>query len=158
MGSLAQGKGTRADKALLELVLDNLSNLHGIPRSKLPPVVDHFAYDWYSDEFARGAFALFGPAQFGHANAKIPDEVPGSMFVGLKAPAARGKLHFAGEATSAHHAWVLGALNSAWRAVYNALDGRKGLQDKLVQKWGVPDEETEINLQALCELAPRGAF
>jgi hypothetical protein len=30
-------------------------------------------------------------------------------------------LHFAGEATSVHHAWVAGALASAWRAVAEIL-------------------------------------
>jgi monoamine oxidase len=28
-----------------------------------------------------------------------------------------GMFHFAGEATSVHHAWVVGSLNSAYRSV-----------------------------------------
>lgn len=108
----------------------------------------------YRDPYTRGAFALYGPGQFGYASPTgqaVPH--PPSMFSALKAPAANGKLHFAGEATSAHHAWVLGSLNSAWRAVYNALEGHPLLQADLIDKWGIPDEETEINLKSLQLLA-----
>jgi monoamine oxidase len=155
LGSLAQGKGSEPDKALLELVLDNIAKLHGIPRSKLPQPIDHFAHSWYNDQYTRGAFALFGPAQFGRAGGggKIS---PGSMFASMKAPAADGKLHFAGEATSAHHAWVLGSLNSAWRAVFNALNGYDDLQQKLRDNWGTPDEEGPTNLKKLALLAHYG--
>lgn len=155
LGALAHGKGTPADDMLLELVLDNISRLHNIDRKKLPEPVDHFAYSWYNDPFARGAFALFAPGQFGHfVKDKNPKVGPGSLFAGIKAPAAGGKLHFAGEATSVHHAWVLGALNSAWRAVYNALQrGDPELQRKLTKTWGVPDEETQEQLKELNLLA-----
>jgi len=62
------------------------------------------------------------------------------MYTSLNRPAANNKLHFAGEALSIRHAcvdllkslggsltswfqirWVVGALDSAWRAVYNYL-------------------------------------
>ena len=84
-----------------------------------------------------------------------PPSRENSMFASMKAPAADGKLHIAGEATSAHHAWVLGALNSAWRAVYNAL-GQLDPQEAevkralLVKLWGIPDEE---DIKALLKLA-----
>ena len=152
LGGLARGKGTEADKLLVELTLNNLSQLHGVPREKFGKLVDHYAYDWHHSENARGAFALFGPGQFGQP-------APGSsLFASMKAPAAGGKLHIAGEATSAHHAWVLGALNSAWRAVYNALgklspeERIKGRQ-RLIEFWGVPDEETPESLDYLAVLA-----
>ncbi|OBZ77640.1 hypothetical protein A0H81_02546 [Grifola frondosa] len=147
IGTLADSPGSEADKLLLELTLDNLAKLHGIPREKIPPVVDHFAHSWDNDEHARGAFALYGPAQFGH-----PDNAH-SMFAAIKAPAADGLLHFAGEATSVHHAWVLGSLNSAWRAVYNALNGRPEKQKLLIERWGIPDEENEVHLKQLHLLA-----
>lgn len=53
-----------------------------------------------------GAFAFFGPGQFG------------PMYTEVTQPAADHMLFFAGEATSTTHAWVVGALDSAVRAVY----------------------------------------
>ncbi|KAF8594150.1 hypothetical protein BDV93DRAFT_459584 [Ceratobasidium sp. AG-I] len=154
LGALAQPKGTSADNTMMEIMLDNISRLHNIPRDKIPQPVDHYAHAWYNDEFARGAFALFGPGQFGHVqHGNEPKSVQASLFASMKAPAAKGKLHFAGEATSVHHAWVLGALNSAWRAVYNALEGHQELQNKLIELWKIPDEETQVHLKQLNLLA-----
>jgi monoamine oxidase len=148
LGCLAQGKGTPSDDLLLEVTLNNVAKLHGITRDQMGPVLDHYAHSWYSDEHARGAFALFGPAQFGNPNSQAP-----SLFTAVKAPGANGKFHIAGEATSVHHAWVLGALNSAWRAVYNSLMGRPDKQKLLIDRWGIPDEENARNLQLLSQLA-----
>ena len=47
---------------------------------------------------------MFGPGQFQ------------SLYKHVTIPAAHA-LHFAGEATSVHHAWVEGALSSAFRSV-----------------------------------------
>ena len=58
LGGLAQAKGTEADKLLVELTLNNLSQLHGVPREKFGRLLDHYAYDWHHSENARGAFAL----------------------------------------------------------------------------------------------------
>ena len=60
----------------------------------------------YADEnlSVLGAFAMFGPGQFQ------------SLYKHVTIPAAHA-LHFAGEATSVHHAWVEGALSSAFRSV-----------------------------------------
>ncbi|KAF9473297.1 hypothetical protein BDN70DRAFT_817464 [Pholiota conissans] len=144
LGSISDGS---QDRAILELTLDNLEKLHGIPRERFGRVLDFNAHSFYADPYARGAFALFGPGQFGHPGERY------SMFASIKAPAADGKFHVAGEATSVHHAWVLGALNSAWRAVYNALDGHPEFQAKLIELWGIPDEENEVHLKFLCALA-----
>ncbi|KAG8911688.1 hypothetical protein FRC02_006466 [Tulasnella sp. 418] len=149
LGALVQGHDSKAEKLLVDLVIDNVAKLHNIPRDKIPAPLDHFAHAWFNDEYSRGAFALFGPGQFG-SNDSIPN---GSMFMSLKAPTPNGMLHFAGEATSIHHAWVLGGLNSAWRAVYNALNGYDDLQKKLIANWGIPDEETEITLKCLTLLS-----
>ena len=56
-----------------------------------------------------GAFAFFGPGKFK------------DVYASLNAPASDGRLHFAGEALSVRHAWVEGALDSAWRAVAEML-------------------------------------
>jgi monoamine oxidase len=156
LGGLAQAKNTEADRRLVELTLQNLSQLHNISIDKFGKLVDHYAYNWHNDENARGAFALFRPGQFGQS------KVGYSMFASMAAPAANGKLHIAGEATSVHHAWVLGALNSAWRAVYNALPQLDLPPEEIEEKirllkteWPVPDEFSPSSLTKLAALARR---
>ena len=153
LGGLAQAvPGSESDQLLVDLTLKNLSALHGVSVEKMGPLQAHFAWNWHADPHARGAFALFGPGQFGQSGEG------NSMFASMKAPGAKGKLHIAGEATSAHHAWVLGALNSGWRAVYNALgmygpiegEAKRELLKKL---WDIPDEE---DCEALVKLAALG--
>jgi monoamine oxidase len=153
IGALAQGKGTKADEELLDLVLDNLAKLHSISREQMGPVLDHFAHGWQNDPNQRGAFALFGATQFGRPDAEAP-----SLYAAVKAPAAEGRLHFAGEATSIHHAWVLGSLNSGWRSVYNALAGHKDKLEKLKELWSVPDEEDPYLLDWLTCAGRGGQF
>lgn len=67
------------------------------------------------------------------------------MFTSLKKPAgANSRIHIAGEATSVHHAWVLGALNSAWRAVNNVISLRSDsevVRKKFHDSWTIPQEE-----------------
>ncbi|KAF7302450.1 Amino-oxidase domain-containing protein [Mycena chlorophos] len=123
---------------LLELVKKNLAQLHGITEAAMGDVVAFKIFNWHNEPHSRGAFPLFRPSQF----TKTDDAQ--SMFASLKTPGAGGKLHFAGEATSVHHAWILGALNSAWRAVWNALQLREDAEElrrQLRDEWGVPDEE-----------------
>lgn len=148
MGSIAgkEPQDRLASKSLIvDMVLNNLADIHGIPRGKMEEVMgplDHVqskVVAWYNEPNARGAFALFGPGQFGQT-----DKNGFSLFASLKAPAANGRLHIAGEATSIHHAWVVGALNSAWRAVYTACWDPK-LRKELGDKWPVPMEENLYN-------------
>jgi hypothetical protein len=79
-------------------------------------------------DFLLGAFAFFGPGKFQ------------DLYMSLNYPAANGFLHFAGEAISVRHAWVEGALDSAWRAVREMLYF-PGFTDKQRQTffdhWGV---------------------
>lgn len=144
MGSIAEDESD-----IVDLVLNNVADIHGISRSKMDEImgprssIKSKVVAWYNEPYARGAFALFGPGQFGST-----DKTGFSLFSSLKSPAAKGRLHFAGEATSVHHAWVVGALNSAWRAVYNAL-WDDDLREQLVAKWPVPDEEDIYDLQKL---------
>ena len=79
------------------------------------------------DPYSVGAFALYGPSQFE------------DLYPYIVEPAADARLHFVGEAASTHHGWVVGALDSAYRAVYGFLY-RFGLHDaiaKLEKEWGV---------------------
>jgi len=52
----------------------------------------------------QGAFALFGPSQFQVTYPEVTKPL-------------HGVLHFAGEACSVYHAWVVGALDSAYNAL-----------------------------------------
>ena len=57
---------------------------------------------WQADEFARGAYTYFEPGQI---TTLLPE-----------AQRAEGRIHFAGEHTSAWHGWMNGALESGNRA------------------------------------------
>lgn len=130
IASLIQPNSPEGEKTLKELILRDLARLHA--RSHITyeflcdQYITHHAFDWYHDPYTSGAFALFGPGQFSH------------LYPFLTRPAADGRLHFVGEASSAHHAWIVGALDSAERAVmYSML--RFGLREeaeKVEQKWG----------------------
>ena len=151
LGSLAHGHGTASDKELLELALSDLEKLHNIPREKFGNVLDHHVHAWYNDPYTRGAFAHFGPGQFGRAGDRT------SLFAGLKAPAGNGKFHIAGEATSIHHGWILGGLNSAWRAVFNVLtEYPESKRDEFIKMYPIPDEEAPDALYQLALLTKCG--
>ena len=103
-----------AEKRLVEIVLNDLAKVHNMEYETLRKLlIEHHAYDWYSNEFAvgespprtpspkvspsshwslKGAFAFFGPGQFG------------PMYTEVTQPAADFLLHFAGEGTSTNHA------------------------------------------------------
>ncbi|KAF8475407.1 amine oxidase [Gautieria morchelliformis] len=105
-GALVQGPHSTAESILLKLILQDLSAMHEIPYDTLKNKVKAFhEWNWYGDAFTVGAWAAFGPGQF---NTLYPE---------VTKPAAHGLLHFAGEATSVNHAWVAGALDSAYRCV-----------------------------------------
>jgi hypothetical protein len=112
-----------------------------------------------------GAFAYFGPGQFQH----LYPFITGSD----------GKYLMCGEAASAHHAWVVGALESATRAMYQFLfkhskknaaasDAASAFaNDKIPMPWGpIPPEydRTEVmktpalnnNLEVTIESSPLG--
>ncbi|CCL98847.1 uncharacterized protein FIBRA_00853 [Fibroporia radiculosa] len=131
-GALAHGKNSESEKILLEVILKDLADIHGhylTADSLRDMVVDHEVWSWYNHENSAGAFALFGPGQFSN------------LYPELTKPPA-GLLHFAGEASSVHHAWVLGALNSAYRSIHEILvaEGRDDLVKILQEKWGLVDE------------------
>lgn len=155
MGSIAED-----ESMVVDLVLNNLADIHGIPRDKIDEVmgprssIKSKTLSWSNEPHARGAFAFFAPGQFGD-----PNNNGFSMFASLKVPANNGRLHFAGEATSVHHAWVAGAINSAWRAVFNALGRRnEALRKELMVNWPAPNEEDVEALRKLTEYGLAGAF
>lgn len=86
-------------------------------------LMEAHGYDWYRDPHMAGAFAFFGPCQFW------------DLYPAITKPNSFGQLYFIGEAASAHHAWVVGALESVVRAMWlmfdclhqgSKKDGRRG--------------------------------
>lgn len=102
---------------LKELVLSNLAQLHARPEEEWPYekllkhlrelYITHHAYDWYHDSNMSGGFGYFGPGQFS------------KMWPSIIEP--NGWLFLIGEAASAHHAWIVGALESSVRAMHQLM-------------------------------------
>ena len=115
IGSLMTRKSPEGEDELKALLIDNLAKLHSSSLKQyegLKTVIEdaydtHFAYDWYSDPGTTGAFAYFGPGQFKKMYPYIIRNDGMHIIIG--------------EAASAHHAWVVGALESAVRGVYQFL-------------------------------------
>ncbi|KAJ5530986.1 Amine oxidase [Penicillium freii] len=129
----SDGGGDEGDD-LLDLVLHDLvrqHQQHGITYEKLQSLYrDHHAFCWGNSRFSSGAFALFGPGQFTN------------LYPSLSLPAADGKFHIVGEASSVHHGWVIGSVNSAYVAVYRFLlrYGQQRAIQKLEKNWGTVHE------------------
>ncbi|KAF5589322.1 amino-acid oxidase [Fusarium pseudoanthophilum] len=101
------------EQALKELLLRDLAILHRNPemgenelyRLISKSYVDHHAYSWTEDPNTAGAFAFFRPQQFS------------SMWNRVIQPS--GDVIIAGEASSPHHAWVVGALESVVHGLHS---------------------------------------
>ncbi|KAK9774570.1 putative L-amino acid oxidase [Seiridium cardinale] len=166
-GGVADGHD---DTELRDLMLDNLARLHlknfqqQDPASDVLTTVDevrqiigdayisHHAFSWTHDPFTSGAFALFGPGQFTH------------LYPYLSRPAADSRFHICGEASSAHHAWLGGSLDSALACVHKFLR-RFDMWEKqreLKALWDTPGEIEDgvngtLHLQvALGMIPPKG--
>lgn len=128
-GSLIKSQSDpKANKQLLEMVLRNLVRLFSgrITYEALEKLVlDHHAYAWSHYEYTSGAFAYFGPGQFSN------------LWPALQQGAADGRLFFVGEAISPHHAWIAGALDSAYTQLVQFLCKlqRFDLVRKLKRSW-----------------------
>ncbi len=85
----------------IELVKRQIERVHGLPKNYLDSIVTQFKYlDWNSQQWFRGAVAFLNPEQKRIFSYDI-----------LK-PEYDNKVFFAGEHTSATHAWMQGALHS----------------------------------------------
>jgi monoamine oxidase len=120
------------DKTLLKLVLRDLADIHNLSVDFLRgQLIGYHGYDWAHDPYTMGSFAFFGPGKFEN------------LYTSLNHPAAKGYLHFAGEAISVRHAWVEGALDSVSNAIQQMLyshDFTKEQRKKFVEHWGVKNE------------------
>ncbi|KAK6333011.1 hypothetical protein TWF718_010835 [Orbilia javanica] len=100
-------KQLKDEAELRELLLQDLARMHtyeGTTKDNLYKLIsslylDHYAHDWTHDPLTAGAFAFFRPQQFSNVWNKLIHP--------------SGNLIIIGEATSPHHAWVVGALESA---------------------------------------------
>lgn len=107
-----------AQEELRSVLIHDLALLHASDASSYQQTRDLIAgelsethgYDWYRDPTMAGAFAYFGPCQFW------------DLYPAITKPNSFGQLYFIGEAASAHHAWVVGALESVVRAVWLMFD------------------------------------
>lgn len=121
MGSLMSALPGQEDaNGLRKLLVHELARLHTRPdgpnQQQLEEIIDgswrtHFSHDWTHDPNCAGTFAFFGPSQFQ------------TLWHSLIHPS--GNLIIVGEAASPHHAWVVGALESAVYGVYSWLNLRK---------------------------------
>jgi len=119
-------------KFLSKLVLKELADIHNVDLDYLTnQFMDMKAWSWSHDPYTMGAFAFFGPGKFKN------------VYASLNSPAGSGYLHFAGEALSVRHAWVEGALDSAWRAVSEMLindEFSDETRQKFTDNWGANPE------------------
>ncbi len=91
--------GAMDEETRLEEALDDVERIHPGIREVYEAGASHA---WYSDRWARGAFAMFAPEQQTQLQADIVRP--------------EGRFHFAGEHCSLYHAWIQGALESGIRA------------------------------------------
>jgi sarcosine oxidase/L-pipecolate oxidase len=126
-----------ADAALAEFIMAGLREIFG--QKSVPADDDRTSgwqevviWDWSQHPEALGAFALFGPGQFT------------SLYPAMFTAEQSGHLHFAGEATSVHHAWVVGAVASAYMAV-NAILEKDGTaeQRERLKFWRMHADDSE---------------
>jgi len=117
IGALINRGSPDHEEPLKDLLFHDLARLHAksgddddyqrLHKLISDSYLDHFAYNWYQNPRTVGAFAWFGPQQFSNYYNNLT--------------ASAGKYMVIGEAASAHHAWVVGALESAVRGVYQFL-------------------------------------
>ncbi|KDR71806.1 hypothetical protein GALMADRAFT_143590 [Galerina marginata CBS 339.88] len=120
-----------SEEFLLNQIYDDLAEIHGQSAGWYrEQTLDYYAYDWYHNRYTMGGYAFFGPGQFS------------DLYLEITKPAADGYLHFGGEAASCHHAWVAGALDSAWRCVWEILakDGTQEQKQEFQTKYGAKKE------------------
>jgi monoamine oxidase len=90
--------GAMDEETRVEEALDDVEKIHPRIREVFEVGASHA---WYSDRWARGAFALFAPEQ------------QTSLQQAIVQP--EGRIYFAGEHCSLYHAWIQGSIESALR-------------------------------------------
>ncbi|KAH9481894.1 Putative bifunctional amine oxidase [Psilocybe cubensis] len=129
-----------SEAILLQHIYEDLAEIHGETAGWYrEQTLDYYAYDWYHNQYSMGGYAFFNAGQFS------------DLYLHITKPASDGYLHFGGEAASSHHAWVAGALDSAWRCVWEILakDGTPEQKKKFRKKYGASKEFDNIETAAL---------
>jgi monoamine oxidase len=90
--------GAMDEETRVEEALDDVEKIHPRIREVFEVGASHA---WYSDRWARGAFALFAPEQQTMLQQAIVQP--------------EGRIYFAGEHCSLYHAWIQGSIESALR-------------------------------------------
>ena len=119
LGSIISENTPNGEEELKRVLLHDLALLHAeapeqyeeLHKSLYDLYETHHAWNWYRDENISGAFAYFGPGQYSN------------MWQEIIKPNAFGQLYLIGEAASAHHAWIVGALESVVRAMFFLFEG-----------------------------------
>lgn len=130
-------KNLKKTDQLAQIMLDNLARLHTKTEDEYKKLFAYLnqddvfdtyhAHDWSKDTYScGGAFALFSPSQFSR------------IYPSVIRPLADSRFYMIGEAASAHHAWVVGALDSAARAMWQMLTRFKLMteRDDMVKEFG----------------------
>ena len=114
---------------LIEDALNQLALIHG-PMVRQEYAKQYFVMNWNDNPLSLGAFSLYGPAEFA------------TLYRSMIKAEVNGHVHFAGEATSVHHGWIEGAVNSGYRAVMEILMKENMLTglNQLAETWGSVDE------------------
>ncbi|EFI26657.1 hypothetical protein CC1G_15428 [Coprinopsis cinerea okayama7 len=116
------------DDLLRDVVLRDLATVHQVGFDYLKGQCERVhAFNWNHNAWSGGAFAFFGPGQYEY------------LYGALNDVAADGRLQWAGELLSIRHAWIVGALDSAWAAIhrYLCLSNASDKQlKKFYDKWG----------------------
>ena len=154
LGSLISQTSPNGEEQLMQLVLKNLADMFDNEAITLDfltsQVIDHHAFAWANDPYTAGAFALFGPGQFTSLYPSLFKPLSGS----------NNKIMLCGEAASAHHAWISGALYSAATSLYQFLEDNEMYvrAQQLKDSWfggsiqDVPDEMEEDVMHAIVQL------
>jgi monoamine oxidase len=109
---------------LINLILQDLARMHASQTQSAEELLtiitksytkQYYAHDWTHDPNTAGAFAFFRPGQFAH------------LWPQLSRANASPNFYIIGEHASAHHAWVVGALESAVAGVYQWLSNNSTL-------------------------------
>lgn len=159
---------TRHDDELRDLILDHLARIHLRNFQQQTPTsyhglttleevrqvigdayISHHAWSWSQDPFTSGAFAMFGPGQFSN------------FYPYLVRPAADSRFHICGEASSGHHGWISGSLDSALASVHKFLKrfDLREKQQELKGLWDMPPEVEDgidgtLHLQVALGMVP----
>lgn len=92
----------------IDSLLDDLEKMYGsLVRQYFSG--EYFIEDWTTNPFILGGWAEFEPSFYSKYQKT------------LTLPEFNGRIHVAGEGTSFFHGWIVGSLNSAYRAVRNVL-------------------------------------